>query len=59
MAAAPLRDGRLVRVLPQWQGASLTLYAAVPTRKHLPARTRAPLDFLVQAFGGSDSDPWR
>jgi len=53
-----LRDGRLERVLPQWRGASLTLYAAMPTRKHVPARTRAFVDFLVSTFGGADSDPW-
>lgn len=53
-----LRDGRLERVLPQWRGLSLTLYAAVPTRQHLPARTRALVEFLVQTFGGSDHDPW-
>ena len=35
-----------------------TIYAAMPTRKHVPARTRAFVDFLVQTFGGEDSDPW-
>jgi len=45
-------------VLPQWHLMSLTLYAAMPTRKHVPARTRAFVDFLVQAFGGQDVDPW-
>ena len=34
------------------------LYAAMPTRKHVPARTRAFVDFLVQTFGGNDEDPW-
>lgn len=58
VAQPALRDGRLQRVLPAWRGASLTLYAAMPTRKHVPARTRAFLDFLVECFGGGDSDPW-
>ena len=31
VAGDALRDGRLERVLPQWQGLSLTLYAAMPT----------------------------
>jgi len=53
-----MREGRLERVLPQWRGLALNLYAAVPTRKHLPTRTRAFVDFLVQTFGGNDSDPW-
>lgn len=55
---APLRDGRLERVLPEWRGSTLTLYAAVPSRRHLPARTRAFVDFLIATFGGRDVDPW-
>ncbi len=58
MVAEALRDGRLERVLPAWHGTSLAIHAALPTRKHLPARTRAFVDFLVQAFGGEDRDPW-
>ncbi len=53
-----LRDGRLERVLPSWRGTTVTLYAALPTRQHLPARTRAFVDFLVLTFGGEASDPW-
>lgn len=49
---------QVVRLLPQWRLLSLQIHAAVPTRKHLPARTRAFMDFLVQAFGGADDDPW-
>lgn len=58
MVADALRDGRLVRVLPDWHGGSLQLYAAMPTRKHVPARTRAFIDFLVEIFGGNQDDPW-
>lgn len=58
MVSDALRDGRLVRVLPQWHGGSLQLYAAMPTRKHVPARTRAFMDFLVEIFGGNQDDPW-
>jgi len=57
-ASACLRDGRLERVLPQWRGGALTLYAAMPTRRQVPLRTRLFFDFLVQTFGGSDRDPW-
>jgi DNA-binding transcriptional LysR family regulator len=53
-----LRDGRLERVLPSWHGLTQTLYAALPTRRHVPARARAFVDFLVQTFGGADRDPW-
>lgn len=57
-AQVPLREGHLTRVLPEWCGVTLTLYAAVPSRKYMPARTRLFLDFLVQTFGGTDDDPW-
>lgn len=58
VAQVPLHEGRLVRVLPGWCGVTLTLYAAVPSRKYMPARTRGFLDFLVSTFGGTDEDPW-
>lgn len=53
-----LMEHALERVLPSWRLFSLTLWAAMPTRKHVPARTRAFLDFLLQVFGGEDNDPW-
>lgn len=53
-----LLEHALERVLPAWRLFSITLWAALPSRKHLPARTRALLDFLVRAFGGEDRDPW-
>lgn len=58
VAEQALRDGRLQRVLPEWRGTTLTLYAAMPTRKQVPVRTRAFVDFLVAAFGGQERDPW-
>jgi len=53
-----LLEQALERVLPAWRLFSLTLWAALPSRKHLPARTRVLLDFLLQVFGGADRDPW-
>jgi DNA-binding transcriptional LysR family regulator len=53
-----LREHTLERLLPEWRLLTATLYAAMPTRKHVPARTRAFVDFLVQTFGGKDHDPW-
>ena len=53
-----LLEHALERVLPQWRLFSVTLWAGMPTRRHLPARTRAFLDFLQQIFGGEDRDPW-
>jgi len=56
--AGALLDRRLERVLPAWRLFDLTLWAGMPTRRHLPARTRAFLDFLLEIFGGEDRDPW-
>lgn len=58
MVADALRDGRLIRVLSDWHGGTLQFYAAMPTRKHVPARTRAFMEFLVETFGGNQNDPW-
>ena len=53
-----LLEHALERVLPSWRMFNITLWAAMPSRKHLPARTRVFLDFLLQVFGGEDRDPW-
>lgn len=56
--ADALMESALERVLPRWHLTTTTLYAGMPTRKHVPARTRAFVDFLVEAFGGEERDPW-
>jgi DNA-binding transcriptional LysR family regulator len=48
----------LERVLPHWRMQTVTLFAAMPTRKHVPMRTRAFVDFLVTTFGAEERDPW-
>lgn len=53
-----LMEHALERVLPAWRLFSWTLWVGMPTRQHLPARTRVMLDFLLQVFGGEDRDPW-
>ena len=53
-----LMEGALERVLPDWRLFDYTIWAAMPTRKFVPARTRAFLDFLLEVFGGEDRDPW-
>ena len=53
-----LMEQALERVLPQWHMQTLTLFAAMPTRKHVPMRTRAFVDFLLDTFGRSERDPW-
>lgn len=47
LAAPYLLRGELVRVLPGWSSGRLLIYAALPSRKFLPARTRVFLDFLL------------
>ena len=58
VAEDALLENALERVLPQWHLLTTTLYAGMPTRKHVPARTRVFVDFLVKTFGGEDRDPW-
>ncbi|CAN7608430.1 LysR family transcriptional regulator [Rhizobacter sp. LjRoot28] len=53
-----LLENALERVLPDWYLLTSTIYAAMPTRKYVPARTRAFIDFLVATFGGDGRDPW-
>ena len=45
-----IEAGRLVRVLPDWQSAELGVYAVYPSRKHLSAKVRTFVDFLVAAL---------
>ena len=58
MAEDALLEHALERVLPQWRLFVFTIWACMPTRKHVPASTRAFMDFLLAEFGGEDSDPW-
>lgn len=46
LVAPHLASGALVQVLPEWLHGRLTVYAAVPSRKLIPARTRAFLTFI-------------
>lgn len=48
-----LADGRLVKVLEDYERAPLTLYALYPSRRHLPVKTRSFLEYLQEALGGS------
>jgi DNA-binding transcriptional LysR family regulator len=59
MAEQALRDGQLERVLADWHVATFSLHVGLPSRHHMPARTRAFRDFLLQTYGSQpDSDPW-
>ncbi|NDY90138.1 LysR family transcriptional regulator [Ideonella livida] len=48
MAAPYLAEGRLQRVLAPWKVGQLSVYAALPSRKFMPLRTKAFLDHLSQ-----------
>jgi DNA-binding transcriptional LysR family regulator len=58
VAEDALLEHALERVLPQWRLFDMTIWACMPTRKHVPASTRAFMDFLLAEFGGADDDPW-
>ena len=45
-----LQDGRLVPLLSDYSGLSLPIYAVYPSRKHLSAKVRVFVDFLVARF---------
>ncbi|OGB78790.1 MAG: LysR family transcriptional regulator, partial [Burkholderiales bacterium RIFCSPLOWO2_12_FULL_67_210] len=47
LAAPHLANGALVRVLAPWIAGRYTLYAALPSRKFMPRRTRVFLDYLT------------
>ncbi len=48
LVAPYLCDGRLVQVLRPWITGHMTLYAALPSRKFMPARTRVFMEFLTE-----------
>ena len=48
LVAPHLGNGQLVRVLPDWVTGHFTLYAALPSRRFVPRRTRVFLDYLTE-----------
>lgn len=47
-----LRDGRLIQVLPAYEGShNVTLSAVYPSRQFLPAKVRVFIDFLAELYG--------
>ena len=42
-----LKQGKLIDLFPDWPDERFPTYAVYPSRKHLPAKTRAFLDFVV------------
>jgi DNA-binding transcriptional LysR family regulator len=51
-----LARGELRRVLPQFSGPKLDVWAVYPSRRHLSAKVRTFVDFLAEIFA---ADPLR
>lgn len=50
-----VREGRLIRMMPQWQILPQSaIFAVFPTTQHLPAKTRSFVDFLSSRLRASD-----
>ncbi|MHC8318078.1 LysR family transcriptional regulator [Pseudomonas sp. LB3P31] len=49
-AGGHIRNGELIRLLPQAEPRQLNIYAVYASRKHMPATLRCLLDFLVVRF---------
>lgn len=45
-----LKNGRLVRILPELESPELGIYAVYPSRKHLSGKVKALIDYLSIAF---------
>ncbi|WP_295857308.1 LysR family transcriptional regulator [uncultured Xylophilus sp.] len=45
-----LRAGRLLRLLPEWEGERYELHAVMPSGRFVPQRVRALVDFLAMQF---------
>ncbi len=49
-----LAAGTLVELMPEYKSLELGIYAVYPTRKHVPAKVRALVDFLQAHFSRQD-----
>ncbi|MGR3660501.1 MAG: substrate binding domain-containing protein [Paracoccaceae bacterium] len=52
IVGSDLASGRLVKLLPQYQMPTQSLFAVFPERRHLPIKVRLFLDFIVDRLGG-------
>jgi DNA-binding transcriptional LysR family regulator len=50
LAGDLLQGGQLVRILPEWEAAPHEVHLLYPSRRFMPARTRALIDFLLPAI---------
>ncbi|MBM3488059.1 MAG: LysR family transcriptional regulator [Alphaproteobacteria bacterium] len=51
MVGPALRDGSLMRVLPGHELPTLSIFAVYPANRHVSAKVRVFIDFLVERFG--------
>jgi DNA-binding transcriptional LysR family regulator len=56
LIGADLRAGRLLPLLPGFRLPDIDVLAVYPSRRHLSAKVRVMIDFLVEAF--KDTPPW-
>ncbi|NYT57575.1 LysR family transcriptional regulator [Alcaligenaceae bacterium] len=59
VVAPYLTGGQLIRVLNPWITGQLAMYAALPSRKFVPRRSRVFLDFLVERTRKQNSEALR
>jgi len=52
-----LRNGKLVRLLPDWDTEVYPLHALLPSGRFIPGRVRALVDFLAQKFAANQDAP--
>ena len=57
LAQDDLAAGRLVQLLPEWELHRVTLHAAYPDRRHLSAKVRSFIDFLVEKAAALQDAP--
>ena len=62
IVADAVRDGRLERVLPAWEGPRISVYAVFAHTRNLSPKVRAFVDFLAKSIGcgpaGDGEPPW-
>ncbi|MCD8504633.1 MAG: LysR family transcriptional regulator [Burkholderiaceae bacterium] len=51
--------GELLELLPRWQAEEFGVYAVYPSRRHLPAKVRLMIDFLVANLAPQKADKER
>lgn len=56
LAEEQLASGELVHVLPEWIVSRYTVYAALPSGRMLPARTKVFLDFMTEQGSAAVAD---